>query len=262
VDDEDPEHEEGGNLTFDTTNEGHQGYQGVFFRWGSLGGVSPAKVINPNSNENAFEGESVPVYVPDTNEETGWRATTSTAEGCTTWSDTPPGVPYMNAGSYPTTASDRNNTYLIDAFQGDPATMYAHLRGDICQYLSKTGAVSGDYRLPTSSEFGTGWTLGGTSGQYSGTSKAEGTTIMIGLAAPNNRAYVENARMGGVTLPASGRRWSSTDGTLNIVGNAGYYWSGSASGGAAYYLNFTGTSVTPDGTHNRTYAMPIRCIKN
>ena len=48
---------------------------------------------------------------------------------------------------------DPNNTYLNDnALNTDE--FYQAYKGDICRYLSKTGAVTGSWRMPTYKEFG------------------------------------------------------------------------------------------------------------
>jgi hypothetical protein len=50
------DHTQGGYMTFDTEENGHQGYQGLVFKWGSLVGISPVGGSSPAYNA----GESMP----------------------------------------------------------------------------------------------------------------------------------------------------------------------------------------------------------
>jgi uncharacterized protein (TIGR02145 family) len=62
-----------------------------------------------------------------------------------------------------------------------------------------------------------------------------------------------------LTLPAAGRRGSST-GLLNHRGSNGYYWSSSENGGNAFNLNFSSSNVFPASSFNRTIGFSVRCI--
>jgi hypothetical protein len=62
------------------------------------------------------------------------------------------------------------------------------------------------------------------------------------------------------TLPASGCR-SSSSGTLDSVGDFGYYWSGSAAdSGNAYELNFDSGNAYADDDTLRNFGQPVRCV--
>jgi hypothetical protein len=261
-------------LTFDvagtTTN---QGFQGMFFKFGSLVAISPK---GKDYTSNTL------IYVP-VSSGSGWATSTVGLSGYSTWTETSPwsaapttDIPYMDA-SY-SASEGRNSTLVIDAFQGDVATMRTNLRGDICRYLSKTGAVSGtdEYRLPTSLEFGNdseawtgrtdGWVKGGGTFESSTVLESDvsdyGTTVIIDKTSPYNRGYARNTFMGNVTLPASGHRISS-DGQLFYVGYAGTYWAGSASNApGGYDLNFDVDNMSPALMGWRSYAFPVRCVKN
>jgi hypothetical protein len=275
-------------LTFDPENvTTHQGYQGVFFRWGSLVGISPARVTNPVADADAFIGEEVPLYVP-----TGypsnpaWVATTSSQEGYNTWVLSPENlgnnkeIPYMDYVNflYPDEQPfDLTDTYAIDAAR-NTTEVYQGLRGDICQYLStKTGVVSGDYRLPTMVEFGAvnpinfvlyDWSPYGNFGvdnDLNDVLSADGTTTIIGGAYPYDRGYAENAMMPGRFFPASGSR-EALKGVLSTVGGIGFYRSGL---GMSYYSHIaTYVFVIEDNrvVYNINYmhgsAYSVRCIKN
>jgi hypothetical protein len=266
---------DGSRLTFDPYQEDgslatRKGYEGVYFRFGSLVGISPV---------GDFDGSTV-VYIPDNSQATKWRASTAGGEGYEEWKRVPANlspdkeqIPYMDNENYPAGNFDRSDSYVIDAFQGDPALMYPELRGDICQYLSKTGAVSGSdvYRLPTSTEFGTefevwdasnpiagGWKVGGTESDAVGMGSDPGTYDMIA----GGFLYSWNSTMGNVTLSSSGFRDCDT-GILEFRGYRGSYWSGSAASNTrAYHLYFSVISMRPTVDAERSYGFSVRCVKN
>jgi hypothetical protein len=247
-----------------------QGYQGVFFKFGSLIGVSPAQKSGSTEDEkNAFD-EDVRLYVPVVNAtltSSTWVSTDGTAMNWTVWDD----IPYLNSSSYggPGSVSfGLDNRYVIE---GDRNTlsMYQGYLGDICQYLStKTGVVTGDYRLPTASEMlpnpiqvntlvGGGGLAPGYYGEDRG--NAEGT---VDLFAANAR-WVKNIAAGDVIFPASGERGNYENGGLSTVLKLGYYWSGSAqniSSGRALFFGNTDTPGYPDFSRNSGH--PVRCIQN
>jgi hypothetical protein len=286
-----------GYLTFDTNENGHQGYQGVFFKWGSLIGISPAQ-------PDAFSG-STPIYVPIfdavTYTNSSWKATTGSAmandtdfpdvkSNWTAWVGTSAGsaapasnIPYMD-GSYAKsdeTTYNRDNTYVIDvALNRD--TTYQGLRGDICQYLStKTEVVEGDWRLPKSSEFGpqttTSWASSdptvnpNADGWIKGidpllpadnaTGYADGTADLLEGTNGGNVVYgsAKNRPMGDVIFTASGLRHFNSGA---FGGGGGSVRSGSASGTtSSYHLDFGDSAVIPGSTANRSYGFPVRCIR-
>jgi hypothetical protein len=201
-------------LTFDahgtTTNEG---YQGVFFKWGSLVGVSPAQTNNgdPDIDDDHFL-ETTPVYAPDGSG--GWTITTYSD-----WEN----IPYWKHGLYGDVIDDEDQIIGV---------------GDICRYLNSA------YRLPTINEFGT---------SYANWDSTNPTTVPVDggwvrssgwpssfanvVATPNGQAdligaglgYAKNVTMDNLMLLASGYR-HYTDFSLGGVGNLGYYWGGSADG--------------------------------
>jgi hypothetical protein len=152
-----------GYLTFDVENKGHQGYQGVFFRWGSLVGISPALTDGANDAGKRYN-ENTPVYVPtynigDAHASTWSRKSGSSGESKNTFTcnDFQAGsrapekdIPYLDGSCDPDTSYD--NTYAMDAGQNTDKR-YTDLQGDICQYLGKTNPALSGYRLPKRSEF-------------------------------------------------------------------------------------------------------------
>jgi hypothetical protein len=270
------------------------GYQGVFFRFGSLVGISPV---------GNFSG-TTDIYVPIVNENLStstWKATTGNAMAAnntdfptvssnwTTWksvhNDAPDtDIPYMDPryAKVAETAHGRGNTYVIDdALNRD--TTYQGFRGDICQYLTtKTHAVSGDYRLPTSYEFGLSdssydWSSGGTSpdGWQKGTGSfstnksagyADGTADLLDATPGANGGGIIygsciNRTMDDVIFPASGCI-NDSNGELALVGFFANYWSASVCAvDISYYLNFDSDKVYTYNAVYRGYAFPIRCVK-
>jgi hypothetical protein len=255
------------------------GYQGVFFKWGSLVGISPV---------GSFSGTTA-IYVPivkSTLNTSTWKATNGNSTGLdddidpsvrhnyTTWSsggynvydETPKrgDIPYMDS-SFGGTSSGRSNTWLIDANRNE-YNVYKEFRGDICQYLSKTQTALEGYRLPSSYEFGInnttwaeneeGWEKA--TPYASATGNEKGTAIITGTPAANN--YGKNTKMDDVIFPVSGYRGST--GTQQYLGIVSYYWSGSAN--TEYYglvLYLSGSEVGPGMAVSRSYGNPVRCVK-
>jgi hypothetical protein len=288
VDDEDdPRYP--GYLTFDTQDHGNQGYQGVFFKWGSLVGVSPARTGVSNNYSTA-----TPVYIP-TYVEGGtstWNVRSGATNPYSTWGTTMAGIaapatdiPYLD-GSYDATPYGMDNTYASDAARNTTA-MYDSLRGDICQYLGKTDAALTRFRLPQRDEFWStvrqdwssatpttdGWRKGnGSFADSPDAGYADGRADFLATQQgtgynPTQPTNGAGKKLGaginsvtGVVLPAGGAR----TGSLSVVGIRGYYWSCSAlSATHGWELYFTGTYVGNTDTPgiDRTAATPVRCIR-
>jgi hypothetical protein len=159
-----------GYLTFDAEgNTTNQGYQGVFFKWGSLVGISPAQTEVPESSGTMTNDflPSTPVYIPTCN--TGnltsstWKSPSTSLYTSVGWINVAEGmvenaaanIPYLDGrAAYAGTPHGRNNTFVTDDAQNDPTMMWANKRGDICRYLGATGVGPAGYRLPMSSELG------------------------------------------------------------------------------------------------------------
>jgi hypothetical protein len=214
----------------DTSKEG---WQGVFFMWGSLEGIDP--------NDTSFSN-AVPIYVP--NGSGGWTTTY-----------------YSSIGSI---------YYWRRDLYGDVIdnTRHASHLGDICVYLStETHVVAGNYRLPTAAELGhgqdgfTSWPLR-TDGWVPAASFPVKSRLVGGLAsmigASSDESYVQNIAMEGVVFPASGYRQS---GTLMYPGIFGIYWSSSTdSSGKAYSLDFSEDRIYACYANDRTLGLSVRCV--
>ncbi len=215
--------------------------QGVCFQWGSLIGISLSS--------------SYVTYTPMYNSATPSNSTWT--QGATTW-----GAFYLtDAGSdYGPT-----NTFLNDAAQNTDAS-YAAFKGDICQYLSKTGAVSGSWRMPTDHEFDITtfgdattsspgpWTWWGSFSSQSNLGTDGKTTIDSGVTCTINGAITR--------FSASGYRY--TNGMLYLLGQCGYYWCSSVNSSIyGYYLVFGSNFVYPAYNNNtRQYGFTVRCVHN
>jgi hypothetical protein len=283
-----------GYLTFDATDKGNQGYQGVFFKWGSLVGVSPAQT----GSSGAFSA-STTVYVPTYNAGTPASSTwvRNASHGYTTagWPSTVSGtaedgaatIPYLDGRTaFQSADQSRNNTFVMDAERNTDA-MYLEKRGDICQYIGKTapnteeGKKLKGFRLPTSSEFGTenedwngtaakagGWVQWTACTEDPAAGKPDGSADLLSAAAGKNNSNkvfgsIKNNAMGGVVLPAAGYRYNNNSGTLVSVGSVGSYWSGSiAEDDRGWRIDFNGTFVRPGLNTNRAFAFSVRCVKN
>ena len=150
-----------------------------------------------------------------------------------------------------TSVNNRTNTFLNDAVRNTDDA-YLNYRGDICQYLSKTGAVSDNWRMPTSQEFGEAsqYTMPGNYKKI--TTDNNGTTII------NSYVYFTN---GAAYFPASGYR--DVNGTLGSnVGESGYYWCSSPYNVSkeAIHFGFYSGGILPATHNDRQLGFPIRAI--
>ncbi len=248
---------DGTKLTFDaapvdpanpTTQElANQKKQGVCFQWGSLVGMSLSSTYV--------------TYTPTYNSITPASSTWST--GSTTW-----GVFYLTD-----VVSDggQTSTYLNDDAQNTDANYVAY-KGDICKYLSKTGAVSGSWRMATAKELNaagladdnasvswttstTPWASFGSFDDQTSSVNAQGT-----FSLSSGGTYTVNGSSS--RFPASGCYYP--DGTLDRVGQNGYCWSSSAYTGSTYGydLSFNSSLVGPANHLNRQRGFAVRCVQN
>jgi hypothetical protein len=285
-------------------NTNYQGYQGVHFKYGSLVGISPM---------GDFTGSTdiyVPIVKPVLNTST-WKATTGSAMAADntdfpevknnwdTWGENsaePTDIPYLDPShsAAGTVAFGRSNRYAIDDEQ-NVYDVYKDFRGDICQYLYKTGAVSGDYRLPTSDEFGPATVTSWAASNPTVNANADGWIKGSGTFISNNNVGYTNGRadllsnqqsatfdpnknthaattvvygsakhqtMTDVVFPTTGYRGRG-DGKINNIGGNGVYWSGSANHAlTGHYLHFYSSTISPASTGYRSYGLAVRCVKN
>jgi uncharacterized protein (TIGR02145 family) len=242
----------GSKLTFDgagtTTN---QYRQGVYFKWGSLVGISPAQTP---AGTDVWTGDVI-VYVP-TFSQTSVSWYNGKASGSTPAYSIYGNIPYEDSQYFSYNATDNKLYY------SDHETMAfwwgQQRRGDICQFLGEIGAAPRGYRMPRSDEFAAAspaWTKGGTSTTKNDLGNAQGTT-----AIPSSYAWARKGSSNSL-FPAAGLRKSN--GELTGVGLNGYFWSSSANNATAGFdLSFDSSSVYPSGANHRQYAFSVRCIKD
>jgi hypothetical protein len=227
-----------GKLTFDLYGEtDNQGYQGVFFRWGSLVGISPTAV--PSTSTRIYLASSTLTYSYDL-------------------------INYWNHGVYGTVIYHH-------------ADRIAEYRGDICRYLGTVHTKLAGYRLPVQGEFGSGggpnafstmvpvggWLKGsGTFQTSNGAGNAYGRADLLDASKNNASKVLGSAynRTMNITFPAAG---AGTASELIGIGNNGAYWS-SSMGSTFYiaYLAFSGEgAIYTAGGAIDSYIFPVRCVK-
>jgi hypothetical protein len=258
---------DGSKLTFKEHGDpcvNHENYyQGVYFKWGSLVGISP-------KGEYFVDAGPTPIYVYHGGQ---WRATSLTAAYNTDPSLCYPGfesaeytgIPYVTTGT-----GLRTEDNLGDWFPDFPDN-----KGDICRYIGERGGPSG-YRMPKSSEFEVGgdhsvvrvtysWTAAATIGWVNGgfpsteviSNDATGRQL-FGYPNSSTGGYATNA---GSTFPASGSRVHNLTARALQVGTIAIYYSSSANDEMfAHYIYMTYIGVYIDDLFIRNIACPVRCL--
>jgi hypothetical protein len=214
------------HLTFaDSNDDSKKYYQGVFFQWGSLTGISPIGAYSTSTITYPLAGEAV---------------TTSPA-----YED----IPYVTTdpGTY-----DRTAKYLTETVH-DPSNG----KGDICKYLTDQGyAPKGKkWRMPTSAE-------SEAAANYS-REPASGTLSIMTPSSETDGSFAINQgyiRDGKVFFPADGYK-NIMGVTSNNVGIVGNYWSSSpANTTDGFILSFNATAMFLAHNGNRQLAMSVRCV--
>jgi hypothetical protein len=243
-------------------------YQGVFFKFGSLIGISPMDYWNQSSTL---------LYVPPTGAWTSsWYITsangslsslpagiTGTIKNHTTtetvWTGTDyAAIPYASAGlplSFP-----RSGHYVTDL----PLDSLAEFKGDICKYLDPL------YRLPTSYEFTTfeNYMYWDDGNYWYGWKRVDGTWTYGSIVSDKEDGTYSGITTGGVFgptenfFPASGYRTNSGGGMTE--GWIGAYWSSSASSTNqnqfGYCLTIDESMAYAGGYWNRPQGHAVRCV--
>ncbi|GHT60141.1 hypothetical protein AGMMS50239_08450 [Bacteroidia bacterium] len=233
---------DGTKLTFaDSDDKSKEQYQGVFFKWGSLVGMSPA-----GANGSAWSRVTYFPTNPGVDE---------------TW--TTDDITYANYADIPyatgtLTSYLRDSTYLT-AITNDLLTgkdTIAARKGDICVYLTKIGAAPKGkrWRMPTNKEFEA-------SGDYAKVGASGATTGNANGTAPIPSGW-RRQNLNTPYFPASGLRENLT-GVLTNVGIQLIYWSSSSfSATNGYSFSATSTAVYPiyNSSNYRPYGFPVRCV--
>jgi hypothetical protein len=213
---------DGTKMTFDETNKGHQGYQGLFFKWGSLVGISPMGTFS----------STTPVY----------KAGTTTSSTYATWA----AIPYENATNASSIGSPNVTT----------------LKGDICTYIHSGYRMprNGEFGTTASYQPTGGWTASSGFGDFTGTntvgtydfvanSKGYVTRTSTGMILPASGQRGNNDG----TMYYVGRNGY-------VWYNSIYGTPGSAT--TSYCIRFHDLSFSINSTEARGAAIPVRCIRN
>jgi hypothetical protein len=247
---------DGTKLTFAPPHtSAQQTYQGLYFKYGSLVGISPV-------NET---WSSRPIYAP--NSSGGWDGPVTSRYA--SFAVVPRITLPNSAVSWddPWLSGDENNT----------SALTGALKGDICRYISDNDpSISGDWRMPTT------WEMQGyTYTEYSG------TVAWISSSLPNEVGWIRGDGAGGSTWPtpsppatADGRAgkydisvyggvyMGNTFPASGVYGltpfGDGYYWTSSLNGPAPRLF-----TLGPSGVSGVAYLSPtpdeiactVRCIR-
>jgi hypothetical protein len=250
-----------GKMTFDKYGtRTHEGYGGLFFRWGSLVGISPKGTFSVTT----------PVYVSSGS---GWAPSTAGLQGYNGWTTSPSNlpagtieIPYMDVsyGQVDLAASEQN-----------VPTMWADRRGDICQFIGSKDATLSGYRMPIKGEFGSlieslnkeGWTLLNGSAASEDKHDDYGTGNFTSKVCAQNPNINSNA--GGIIFVGCGYR-HYVDGIPAYAGNLGCYHIATAPSAinSSALFRFQGTSYPGGSLSLHTYAaggtpsygFAVRCV--
>jgi hypothetical protein len=270
-----------GSLTFDESHGAKEGYQGLFFKWGSLVGVAASTEI-----VNYFTGDTY-LYIPAiatgkyykvkvSDVTTGYTNPNADMQSAvlalrskllidadmTTGGNTDfDKIPYVTTGS----TDNRSVNYLATS-----AHTPANYQGDICKYLSAAAIkdnskLTKSWVMPVSNDFGdASHTLPYEDANYAWNFVSTSITPSSadgGPATLSQLAYTIVATGEQLYFPASGCRYTDA-GQLLYVGLYGYNWSGSVSNETrAYYLSFYAGTVNPVAYRSRGYAHSVRCVR-
>jgi hypothetical protein len=256
----------GGRLTFDGPDAGEssQWKQGIFFKWGSLVGISPAL-----RNGSIYYNINTPVYIPEYNSGSPYWSQNNSYSDMSL-------IPYelLTSGG----SLNHDDNYLsTDAHNTANNHAYWNAKkGDICRYISENGyGPGGNWRMPTANELGAPWTQVAWSytnpkpaaalgwERLGGATWPELTSSMTGADdkyGTNNTTITTGAKFYNAIFPASGHIFSEVD--LMSIGQAGTYWtSGQGNSNNSFYLLFVESQILMHETASID-SFPIRCVKN
>jgi hypothetical protein len=215
---------------------GGSNYQGVFFLWGSLVGVSPYGGLS-----GGYVGSQVYVYSPNINDGTWTRALAQ---------DHPLSLgSSMTGGDY----TNRGENYLYDHPD------FANYKGDICSYLSgRSGVPTGNWRMPNAAEFGVKADYS-TNGWITVTVSGSTEVQQAGMGTTSDGRYYNATSVASPWFPVGGCRSNN----VLASSNYGYFWSGTPASTTTAYNLYMGASAGISIDPNPRYALhyPVRCVK-
>jgi hypothetical protein len=254
---------DGNKLTFEPT--GYSGpksnYQGVFFQWGSLVGVSPAALpengdFQVGTSGNPATGTPIYVYHGGIWQQTNVATAYDTGVGGFMWGAIPRMAPL-----------GANDNYL---YENDD---FANNQGDICKFIGLHGGPTA-YRMPIIAEFvpdpwgdWNSWDSGAPNDTpvagWTRTGGGSWSTDNTDQAHPGGTKndFTSGASHTGRLFPAAGGR--GVGGELWGIGSSGGYWSGSAGDSSdAYRFSFASSGVGKSSSDDgREAGYPVRCVK-
>jgi hypothetical protein len=276
-----------GVLTFAESGTDKEGYQGVYFKWGSLIGVdavfgafgSASYLFVPNLADGTYS--RVAVSALDGNELYIIGQNWDKSDMDALWNS----IAYADVNVIDDSETNNRSDARLTTDQ-DWTTLagdYTDYTGDICKFLSRSSSraatgLTEDWILPTSNNFGpvpTGNQYDADDSVYGKYNVGETTAGDVNGVGGNlfgvKLSYVLNDAP--VGFPASGARAMfllssppdvfSDLGYLFLVGGYGHYWSSSVSDGTnAYYLIFSSGYVLPANSFDRTNGRSVRCVRS
>jgi hypothetical protein len=272
-----------GSLTFALSGEGKEGYQGLYFKWGSLIGV--AAYPNGSYDTNTYlyipavgtgvsEGKYYKVKSDNVAAIAAGGGSSDLDKAVRDYADKRTNGEWGNIHSATDTDlggsvdRTRDKSPLTDASN---QTLYEEYKGDICKFLSDKKVTNGSRLTKTwvmpKNEVWKGRQYGQSYNQliddvYEYTWTDNGTTNGTADGDRGTLSYMTYTFKDGevVVFPAAAYR---NDGLLDGVGTGGAYWCSSASDAvSAYGLLFVSGSVYPGNSLSpRTYGFSVRCVR-
>jgi hypothetical protein len=235
----------GTKLTFDKTSVAASDadsryYQGLYFKWGSLIGISPV-----------WDGDNTLVYIPNNIAGRTWHD----AEAVSSTSFlTALDIPYTTINTSITQSSTSSGEIMAENFLYDHPDFSQYL-GDICNFIDD------DWRMANAREIHT-WFPG--AGAYS---VNQGSSYVVNSAGTGKMSKHKAFTSNGLLLPSSGflSVIVNPPGAVGVNTTDGWYWLGSTGGltntANGYRINYRNLTTSVDNSSNRQECFPIRCVK-
>lgn len=262
-----------GKLTFAVTTEDNitipANSQGVFFKWGSLLALAP--VGNPYDPAKHF------VYNPTGYSPGSWGG------GLEGWDQIPYAHQDFRFATPPLTGDDMD---AFKEYENNEGFNESEGIGDICRYISgKDGWIEGKWRLPTYKELDMLYKESPTKPEFPSGGVFRNVTadlnpddgnnfngmylvesgLLVGLKATGSTVTAGDMKIppdGTAFLPVSGHRYPNGDGDVVHVGAYGYYWSSTPFDNITVNYPFLYRKRLEFVDADRSYAFPVRCIKD
>jgi hypothetical protein len=285
-----------GSLTFSEDDSSQKGYQGLYFKWGSLIGV--AAYPSGSYDYTGSHDDDTFLYIPSistgkyykvraglvfagysgsTDEMTEAVQKYAAKVSDNSWDK----IPFVDGGTgdgqIDATGAGRSDKRLTERSTATETGLYRYYMGDICKFLSdkkdtNDSGLTRSWVMPKSEIW-----KGGQYGQdydedidgvyrYEKNSGWGGSGSFSpsdenGTGSTENAfiTYFNNVTKEEVIFPAAGNR----DGVMLLdVGVSGGYWGSSVyDASTAYGLGFGSSYLYPGGISYRTYGFPVRCVQ-